>query len=124
VYRRRRGPRRAARAAHTTRAHLARGAGGPSEPHHVSSADAGLGTSRSGEEPGFSEAVDGLGERRLLVGGLVRVDDTLAGGLVELTRGGDEQGAGLFLVAGRGGLTQVADRGTQARLGRLVTEAV
>src|SRR5699024_245025 len=53
-----------------------------------------------------SELVDRLGARRLLGGGLVGVDDALAGGLVELTRGGDEQCAGLLLVARRGGLAQ------------------
>src|SRR5699024_11869888 len=84
----------------------------------------GAGTPLTGRVPGASELVDSLGERRLLVGGLVLVDDALAGGLVELTRGRDQQGAGALLVARLGGGTQVTDRGTHRRLDGLVAEAV
>src|SRR5699024_12406979 len=71
-----------------------------------------------------SELVDRLGERRLLVGGLVGLDGALAGGLVELTRGGDEQCAGLLLVARRGGLAQCPDGRPQRGLDRLVAQTV
>src|SRR5205823_5861505 len=58
-----------------------------------------------------SELVGALGHGRLLVRGLVGVEDTLAGGLVQLLGGLALQLDGLVLVAGLGGLAELANRG-------------
>ena len=62
-------------------------------------------------------------ESRLLVGGLVLVNHALAGGLVQLAAGRDQQFAGLVLVALGGGLTERADRGMKRGLHRLVAQS-
>src|SRR6476646_6685046 len=67
-----------------------------------------------------SEGCGLLGHGRLLVGGLVLVDDALRDGLVQL--GGRRlQGVlGGVLVAGVGGLAELADPGAKLALDRLV----
>ena len=91
---------------------------------------------RSGEErrpwtifgvvPGSGAGGDLVGaraDRGLAVGGLVLVDDTLAGGLVEGASRGLRQIRGRGGVAGVGGLAELADRGLQSRPHRLVAHA-
>src|SRR5690349_3486887 len=58
---------------------------------------------------GRSECADRLRQRRLLVGGLVLVDDALGDGLVELARRLDERGRRGVLVATGDGLADAAD---------------
>src|SRR3954447_17911582 len=70
-----------------------------------------------------SEGADGLGERRLLVGGLVRVDDTLGDGLVELLRRGDQGGRRGLLVVPGDGLADPADVRLELGLHSLVAQA-
>src|SRR5690349_11970208 len=72
---------------------------------------------------GGSELVGALGHGGLLVGGLVGVDDALAGGLVELLAGVAEKLDRLVLVAGLGGLAELADRGLHRGLDGLVAQA-
>src|SRR5262245_38345478 len=69
------------------------------------------------------DLVEGLRKRGLLVGRLVLVDDTLAGSLVQLAAGRDQQLAGLVLVALGRGLAETADRSVQRALHRLVAHA-
>src|SRR5690606_7811911 len=66
------------------------------------------------------QGADLLGDRRLLVGGLVLVNDALAGGLVELLRGEEEGSCGLFLVSGCDSGTGGANRGAKLSLVCLV----
>src|SRR4051794_16171520 len=63
------------------------------------------------------------GQRRLLVGGLVLVDDALRDGLVERTRGGALELGGLLGVARGRGLASLADRGLERGLDGLVAQA-
>src|SRR4051812_50205973 len=70
-----------------------------------------------------SELVEGLRQCGLLVGRLILVDDTLAGGLVQLTVGRDQQLGGLVLLASVDGLTQAANSGPKGRLHRLVAQS-
>src|ERR1700760_625366 len=71
-----------------------------------------------------AELVQRMGQRGLLVGGLVLVDDALAGSLVELTAGRDQQLGGLVLLAGLSGLAEVTHSRTKRRLHRLVAQPV
>jgi DNA polymerase-3 subunit delta len=93
-------------------------------------ADCRCGPGRPGEETAVeqrrlaTELVQGVRERRLLVGGLVLVDHTFAGRLVQLAAGGDQQFGGFVLLAGLGGLTEMADRRAKRRLHRLVAQSV
>ena len=61
-------------------------------------------------------------KRRLLVGGLVLVDDALRDGLVELTRGSALSLGGLRDVTRGSGLAGLADRGLQGGLDGLVAQ--
>src|SRR3954451_14668665 len=61
-----------------------------------------------------------LGHRRLLVGGVVLVDDALADGLVQLGGGNLQRVLDRGLVAGLGGGTELADPGAELALDRLV----
>src|SRR6478672_5113920 len=70
-----------------------------------------------------SELVERQRQRRLLVGGLVLVDDTLGGGLVQLAAGGHQQHGGLVLVTRVEGLTEPADSRAKRRLHRLVAQS-
>src|SRR5690606_41376885 len=65
---------------------------------------------------------DLLRRRRLLVGGLVLVEDALGDGLVELTRGDALVHGGLLDVTRGSGLAGLADRGLQRRLDGLVAQ--
>ena len=72
----------------------------------------------SGTRRAASEAGDLLGQPRLAVGGLVLVDDALAGGLVQLL-GGDLEGRGRGRgVTGVGGGADAPDRRLQGRAHR------
>src|SRR5689334_11030560 len=75
---------------------------------------------RWGKAPGGSEGFGLLGDGRLAVGRLVLVDDALGDGLVELARGVAAERDCLVLVAGLGGLTELAHGGLQAGLHSLV----
>src|SRR6478609_8596178 len=70
-----------------------------------------------------SECADRLRQRRLLVGGLVLVDDTLRDGLVELARRLDEGDRRGVLVATGDGLTDATDVRLELGLHRLVAQA-
>jgi hypothetical protein len=58
-----------------------------------------------------------------VVGGVVLVDDALAGGAVVGSGGAAEGGLGGFLVAGGGALADAAGVGLQGRADRLVAHA-
>src|SRR5690606_29247076 len=68
------------------------------------------------------EGRDLLSQGRLLVGGLVHVNDALGGGLVELTRGSALVLDGLLDVTRGNGLASLADRGLQRGLDGLVAQ--
>src|SRR3984957_8471983 len=69
-----------------------------------------------------SDLVESARERRLAVGRLVLVDDALAGGLVQLAVGRQQQLFGLVLVARLDGLAEATDRGVKRRFHRLVAQ--
>jgi hypothetical protein len=58
-----------------------------------------------------------------VVGGVVLVDDALAGGAVVGAVGAAEGGLGRFLVAGGDGLADAAGVGLEGRTDRLVAQA-
>src|SRR5690606_31903225 len=62
------------------------------------------------------------GDRRLLVGGLVLVDDALAGRLVQLAGGVPRQRRGQLVVPGLQRGVELADRRLQRRLDRFVPQ--
>src|SRR5690349_15043712 len=68
------------------------------------------------------EGLDLGSKRRLLVGGLVLVDDALRDGLVELARGSALVLGGLLDVTRGSSLTGLADRGLQGGLDGLVAQ--
>jgi hypothetical protein len=70
--------------------------------------------------PGGSESGSPLGQRRLAVGGLVLVDDALAGGLVQRLAGGPQRGDRGLPVPGVGGRAETPDRRLQGGLDRHV----
>src|SRR5882757_6315049 len=72
--------------------------------------------------PARSELVEGARQGGLLVGRLVLVDDALAGRLVQLAAGRDQQLGGLLLLARVDGLTEPADSRAKGRLHRLVAQ--
>src|SRR5690606_17254401 len=77
----------------------------------------GTGLRRIGSESGYL-----LGDRRLAVRRLVRVDDALADGLVELGRGDLQRRLGGRLVTRGDGLAGLADGGLQLGLDGPVAE--
>src|ERR1700712_2232279 len=74
-------------------------------------------------ELGTSESVDLLGQCRLAVGGLVRVDDALGNSLVQATVRDHEFGLRGGLVARGGSGLDPADGGLECRLHGLVAQA-
>src|SRR5215217_5251930 len=68
-------------------------------------------------------AVDRAGQAGLVVGGVVPVDDALAGGAVVGPGGAAESGLGGVLVAGGDALADAAGVGLQGRADRLVADA-
>src|ERR1700731_660064 len=75
-----------------------------------------------GPRAASSELVQRQRERGFPVGGLVLVDDTLAGGLVQLAAGRLPQRGGLVLVTALGSLMERAVRRVKRRLHRLVAQ--
>src|SRR5690606_29322332 len=69
-----------------------------------------------------SELGEPPSQRRLLVGGLVLVDDALGDGLVELAGRGPQELLRLVLVARIGRLAALADPGAQLALDRTVAQ--
>src|SRR5207302_9887358 len=72
---------------------------------------------------GSAQGADRPGHGRLLVRGLVAVDHALADGYVELAGGGLQERGRLLGVTGLSSLAELADRGLQRRLDRLVAQA-
>src|ERR1700730_1906831 len=70
-----------------------------------------------------SDLVERAGHRGFLVSRLVLVNHALAGRLVQLAVGRDQQLRGLLFLATVGGLPERADGGTQRGLHRLVAQA-